>query len=528
MADEYDESGVEALPRVRRNVASNPVIPSAPVDAEDTVPQAPAMPDTGYEPPEPGDNLEPPAAPRVGRRAIDTWRNIGEYWNNVARYNERLGKAAAAPERQAANALTSETLRQNRVLSMRDEAGNLVPLRDENNNIVYRTGKGPVSYDDQGKAVQTEWTPTGPKQIRPDENATIGAHADYPNQLYRQNKLSPWEYIGTVDEGLQSKDQNIVAAAKEAKLSLDKRLHSDVSNTLGQNLSSIAQDIRGKAATLKNLQAQLGEITDEQLNQTQGGIFGIGSSPTPEAQAARDRKAQLEKQISDLTSEGYSIGKVVPGSNVANKLDESRRAIDEWRKVSPKELGDLDNALKERESILAENGIDTADDPVFKALEQRKQQLGIGGPTQEETLRKDPYFAPILDARDQLASHQDAITKPFDDKLGQARQEIELQQNQIAPQEKLAGALMARLESTLGMQPAQPGEDLSVRLQETGIRIAKLTDLQDKAKVQTILDRLEPILSEVNQRKAAMQPLIDAHNGLVEQRNQAVNSIAPQ
>ena len=563
MADEYgdygDESGLGTLPRIRRDIAANPIIPSAPADAE---PAKANLVDI----PEPGDLLTPPkepkprsvsrggtggiigaggvhyspqetmpytdpnaAPPATGAAAIpqgvdpDRWQH---YQDALQRYNLRMAHAAVGPERQGENADVSEALRQNRVATMRDEQGNLVPYRDEQGNVVYKTGKGPVSYDEQGQAVQTQWKPTGPQQVNPDAEAAIGTHPDYPNQLFKQNAYSPWEGLGTVQQGLQSTDPNVKSAAQLAQLSLDKRLHSDVSASLGNDFVTKVQDMRGKAATLANLQSQLDKITPEQLNAKTSRFFG---SPTTEAQSAQAKKADLEKQITDLQEKGYSptvnlkSGQETP---VGKSLDQTREALKDWQKAPPREQGDLDRIIQQRQVALSEQGIDPATDPVFKALEARKQQLGITQPAQpDDQLRKDPLYAPLMGERDALDEQHKAVSDALNDTAGRlqpARQEIEANQAQIAPLEKIGGALMTRLESLLGMQQAQPGEDLDVRNQETSSRLSQLTDVRDKARAQTLLNRLEPILNEVRQRKAELQPLIDAHDAMADERNAVV------
>jgi RNA polymerase sigma factor (sigma-70 family) len=500
--------------------------------------------------PDPGDTLEPPKEPqptqRRGRRGqVINVPVPAEKWNDYAqstyRYQQRLAGSAVGPEQQADNAETADTLRQSRVLTERDENGNLVPQRDENGNVIYKTGKGPVTYDQQGQAQQTQYTPSGPKQVQPDANAPIGTHSDYPNHLFKQNKYSPWESLGTIDEGLKSKDPNIQAAAQEAKLSLDKKLHAAVQETLGEHVNSAfsdvqsrVKDIQANAQQIQALQKELDGITPDKLNEKDSvGIFGVGGTLSQGAKAAQDRKAELEKQIQDLTEAGYSPAgtSVSPGSaksdsvlnpqsRVAQELSGARQALKDahanragWSEVAPKEQGDFDRVIQQREDALGARGLDPEQDPVLKALKDRKAQLGVGQEQdQEAQFRNDPNYGPLMQERDALdAAHNDvsdalnATAKAYDDRLNPARAEIQAAQAQIDPLEKVAGKLQDRVNTILG-----------------GRSIGDLTDIREKAQVQTLLNRLNPMLDEVQQRKAQLQPLIDAHDQMANERNSVV------
>jgi len=66
-----------------------------------------------------------------------------------------------------------------------------------------------------------------------------------------------------------------------------------------------------------------------------------------------------------------------------------------------------------------------------------------------------------------------------------------------------------KLESLLGMPPAEPGEDLNARRDERNRRISQVSDPETKARAQIILDRLGPVEAQLPKAEAEAPAALD-------------------
>jgi RNA polymerase sigma factor (sigma-70 family) len=585
MADGYgDEEQLVTdyeLPRRRpidQSIGASPIVPSAPSDAE---PSNLDLQLEGMRPPRPPvvnpreeyiqsqTAVDPryydtPAGKRALKQAVPDSAVLAaqeaekesNYQDARDQFNARqmlaarkaqqreLGGAQKAQQKEL-SAESEAALRGARVKMFVDAEGNVQPVRDEEGNIQYRPGKGPVTYDDQGHAVQTQFDTTGPKQVQLDQNAPIGPHSDRPGELYRQNKHSPWEYLGTVGEGLASKDLEIQGAAKDAQLQLDKHLHGIGSEALGRNVYTAAealksgiQDVQTKSKTVADLNTQLDAVTsDPRIKETEGGLFGVGAKPTSTALMLQQKRDQLSQELDQLTGEGYTgnpkidLGNKLKDAKTAHATAVSERAA--WSAVSPKTPGELDQILEDRSNQLLASGQSPDQDPVISAIKARKTELGIGAAPkpQDEPLRKDPVYGPILAERDALNADHDkaqqgieALRADYENRLKPIAGEVQTAQAQLAPLQAQSDRFTSTLERLLGI--TEPSQDQNSRIGDIGQRIAQLTDPVQKAKVQTVLNALNPIQTELQRRQAELQPTLDAHAALVNESNQRVQEAA--
>lgn len=539
-ASTIDEEDQAASP-VTSDIGSHPLVPSAPSDA------APVAGAVTYPKPEPA----PPKPPHLfGTPPAGVYSDNAEktktYEGALSRFSAQQMYEASQKQQKAINAETQQTLQSKHVQTATNpDTGAVEPVRDASGDIQYRTGKGPIRYDEQGRAVRTEYEESGPKQVLLDQNAEIGPHPERPNELYRQNKHADWDYLGTIAEGAQSKDPKIQLAARDAQLALDKRLHGEVLHDLSEEIAGRAlavqskvQDFHGKAATLKNLNQQLENFDKDHpgVNDTEGHWFTGGVQPTQSAQALQADKAGIAKQIEDLQSEGYSSvtdPKVVKefAKPEIEALQEAKSHTAGW--LAPKEPGDLERLIQDRTASLAEEGKSSTDDPVLVALQKRKEALGLNQPSQkqDEAMKADPLYAPIVAERDKLKADRTAadqaltqVQTEYEQKLAPLRSQLSASEAQIAPIRENADKLQARLESLIGMPAMTEGEDPDARRQEISNRVAQITDQKTKVRVQTILNTLEPLSSELRQRDAERKPIVDAHDSLQEEAQNAIAS----
>lgn len=554
MADEnrleIDEEQPQVAPsrRIDQSIAENPVVPSAPSDAEaapatvdpkaDYVNSATAI-DPRYWSTPGGSRALNRAVPPAAVAAAQNEQRQQNYAGALDRFDARRMLEAQKETGTELNRVNRSILGSSRVETATDEEGNVVPRTDATGQVQFRPGKGPITYDGQGKAVQTQWDAAGPNEVALDAKAPIGPHPETPNDLYRQNKHGPWDYLGTVQDGLTSADEATKSAAEKAQLGLDKRLHGDVATDLGlsvneaaNNLRSRAVEVQGKAQTLKQLNGQLEQLNaDPRLGETEGGFLGMGSHPTQTAQELTGKKAALEQQISDLQSQTSLDPKqqsalLKPEKDALAAAHSMRRA---WTTAAPKELGDLDRLIQNRTDAVGETGGDPSADPVLSALEKRKAALGILSKKaevgiknpEEEKLRADPTFGPLLQERDAISADAqksktdlDSLGQQYETQLAPLRAQVQKAQAQLQPLNQQVDAFTAKLEQLVGLPPAMEGEDLDVRRDEVSNRIAQLTDPVQKARVQRVLDALEPASANLQAATARAQPIFDQHDQL--------------
>jgi len=568
---------------VNRQIAGNQLIPSAPSDAPDAADtetpeeQPEQQPEAGQEqqqnlqvglqpgefspvtyakpaPRAPTTLPRPPLSfPQLsgGRNIPADIAKVGAYGAAVDRFNAQQMWEAQKAQQAEINRQTALTYKGAHVQIERDPVtGVIAPVRDDEGNILYQPGKkGPVRYDAEGHAVQTQYEEAGPKEVALDQKAPIGNHPDQPNLLYKQNKYSPWDYLGTVQEGLGSSDPETRKAAETAQVENDTKLHAVGVNALGLQLQKTAVGLRnaqseaaGKQQTLQDLLKQQSALEP----QTQATHWTwTGRQPDPAALEAKSKLTQVNAQIDELTKAGYGQPKVVKGRPVMlngkpvfedpQDVADAKAAVTNlaqdhktWSEGKPAAVGDLDTMLQDRKASILAAGGDPESDPVVTAIEAHKKQLGI--PTEvdkqtqaEDPLRNDPVMGPLLQERDQLdQEHVSTIQnmqKDFNNRLAPIRGQLQAAQNQVAPLSRQVGALTSRLEDLLGMVPAQYGEDPEVRRAEANRRIAELTDPASKARVQTILNTLEPAAQELQQRQGELDQLDDTHQALMDEAN---------
>jgi hypothetical protein len=146
----------------------------------------------------------------------------------------------------------------------------------------------------------------------------------------------------------------------------------------------------------------------------------------------------------------------------------------------------------------------------------------------EALLRRDPVLGPLLQERDQWhadweAAHAElaTINGTYDKRLAPLQEQLRLQENQAGPIRSQVEWLTARLEQLVGMNPQFAGEDPNVRRNELNNRISQITSPELNGRVQTILDSLEPLQQELNQREALMAPLQQQHEAIRAEAEQA-------
>jgi hypothetical protein len=215
------------------------------------------------------------------------------------------------------------------------------PVTNQDGSVRFRAKTGPIEYDANGKAIQIQQDERGNRTpVYPDANAEIGAHPDTPNDLYRQNKQSAWEYLGKAHELVDSTDPKIAEAAQAATLKSEQAIHKAGSQAFGKQVFDSNQAIQAKTAEIRNGNQKFADISkqldatlnDPKFNEKQtvqgAGVFGqIGGTDSLHTAAAAQLQARavgLQGQLAELQDKGIS-GDV--NADLSNKETFGRRRI---------------------------------------------------------------------------------------------------------------------------------------------------------------------------------------------------------
>jgi hypothetical protein len=167
--------------------------------------------------------------------------------DRLAREQAAEAKAAAEEQRRSLNNSKEADFRTRGVKFYTDADGNLQPERDEAGGIRFNEKTLDPDYS-TGDAVEKKRLESGAIQKTDvDAGAEVGTHPDRPNELYRKDKATPWNYVGTVEDGLKSADPKVRDAATKAKGALDK----DIAET-----GSKALELKAGAVLVRKSQAQ--------------------------------------------------------------------------------------------------------------------------------------------------------------------------------------------------------------------------------------------------------------------------------
>lgn len=619
--EEQDPSPPEVagLPRISRSIGAHPLVPSAPANAEpdqsdvdlqtaamrsppplrvnprqDYIDSATAIDPRYWSTPGGARALRQavptiPAIPDVAASASSWPERVWNYVNALDRFDAgRMLAARKAQERgqiDQQHEINDETQNQMGAAGVRtrkNEEGVVEPLRDEDGNLIYRPT--PTVFDKAGLPDARKVDPSkvdystgeglypirresGPDIVPLDENARIGNHPQRPHELYKQNAYAPWEYVGTVDEGLDSEDDKIRSAAEKAKVGINKELFKAAKiaepeaygkpvetaiNNLRQANADIAQRQKSVAdQTLKLYGGQAedgtaipGLANDPRLKDTEGSFWtaGITSHPTQTAIAAQNELAAAKENLKQLQiglDPGTIKEQTEPLKQAVRDATAARSAFNAI-KLKLRDPRSVDSWVEERRQQLQDDGKDPESDPIISAVEKRKEEMGL--PTRdskqaaaESALRQDPDYAPLFDQRDAIDADEKATHEQISQHDAARQQRLEPIRARMVPlsnEARLSDAavtnLQAALDRVVGMPPAVEGEDPDARRDEVGRKIGALTDPTAKGRATAIVNRLNPELQRRQAIDAELTPLQQAHDQVSQANDQERSAEAEQ
>ncbi len=440
---------------------------------------------------------------------------------------QRDSAAAAKQAKRDMESAKEADFRTRGVQHFTDANGEIQPIKDEKGNMQFHPQTGEVQYDEKGQAFRENRTASGakPKEYL-DADAKIGTHPTRQGELYKQNKNAPWDFLGTVDDGLQSPDPDTRAAAVSAKGSLDKHLHTaarDGFKLAGDDIASQERDagiaFSQQQKQAEGIQKQIEAVrANPSYNANDGGVvWGIGKKPTGEATALKAQEAELQQQLEKATA-------TAPDP----KAFREQRRQNELRAQSFDALvakHGVDGALDEWKAQVTVAGQDPASDPVVKSIEDAREKAGLSRAkknpekdAQERALREHPVFGPLMQERDALDAGWQS------------------KQTEIANKQQATNAQLAPLRAQLDTGKAQMDE-LGAQAQRIEQQIAKVLpgegSISDKlakatpaqfAAVQPLTQQYSELLSQHAALSAQLAPVADQHNALAQAANEDVTA----
>ena len=321
----------------------------------------------------------------------------------VATEQERARKAAEVQAKKDTNVARETEFRTKGVQMFTDANGDIKPVTDANGNIRYHADKGPVEYPN-GDAVQSVRDETGKTTVQDlDKGAKVGAAPNAMGRVFRQDKQSPWNDLGSVEEAMQSGDPAIREAAQKAKEGAEKIQHAAAKKGFEVSKNEIAyqQAEATKAATTaegrrQQLQTQ---IEAKKVIADQRGWLG--------AQSAESKQAQAE--VDALTTEQNQLATAPDPKQFAERQKEIGVRADAFDYSVFK--NGIEGATHEiaRDEIAAQR--DPNAHPVIKSVQDARKKAGLEpidfaakDREQEKQLRESPFYGPVMEKRDAITN----------------------------------------------------------------------------------------------------------------------------
>lgn len=350
-------------------------------------------------------------------------------------FDRVLARNQEAQTRAAASKQAAEEKQKTRELNTKNEEewvrsgvkyrqysdGVLRPDRDANGNLVFDPETSEITYDDQGRAVQSTRDKTGTVTTKDvDNEAPIGTHPERPHELYKQNKHRAWELVGTIDTGMQSADPRIKTAAEKGQAGLEKDFGKTVSESLKTRAAQITLDTEAARTTAAKHEAAL-PAAQQKLAQAKTALSNatgvrawFRSTPPDEVALLRGAVDSAQREV-DTVMAGSAFDPLAFESQAAQvKQDE------EMWKALVQTTGSVSAAAKRRREMILEAKGDPAKDPILSAITSRRKALGMSEYDAEEQkqaeaeMRKHPTLGPKLAERDALQKEEQDLANSGD------------------------------------------------------------------------------------------------------------------
>lgn len=250
-----------------------------------------------------------------------------------------------------------------------DAYGDIQPQMNEDNKPVFEPTPWKIQKGLDGRNVKTRRNELGQAETEdPDKDAPIAESKIKPNQLFRKNKLSEDQFVGTVDEGLTSGDETIRGTAEQAR---EKQNESLLKETKG---SFVRQELRVKA-----------DIDDHKLQMAQLAKASQENDMLPDSPEKLTKKAEIDKSMESHGTKAQSLQESLLEAKTQREDFEAGESLSAWANT---ERARLDFLTSDRGAeYLKRKGIDNPEkDQVL--IDIRKKLNEQGRKTLEQSQKK--------------------------------------------------------------------------------------------------------------------------------------------
>jgi RNA polymerase sigma factor (sigma-70 family) len=311
-----------------------------------------------------------------------------------------------------------------------DAFGDVQAQVNEENKPMFDATPWKIQKGLDGRNVKTRRNELGEVETEdPDKDALIAESKIKPNQLFRKNKLSEDQFVGTVDEGLTSGDETIRGVAEQAREKQNDNLLKETKN------SFVRQELKVKA-----------DLDDHKLQMAQLAKASQENDMLPDSPEKLAKKAEIDKAIEDGAKKAQTFSESMLEAKAQREDFEASQSLSAWSNAERARLDFLrsdrgaeylkrkgidnpekDQVLTDIRNKLNEQGRKTLEQSQ-KKTEDRTQLVGnmmIDGGTQPESSQKSPAL-PMQDT---------ATLREADDKYEKRVNDAKTLANEVATKE---------------------------------------------------------------------------------------------
>ncbi|RRK02384.1 hypothetical protein Ga0100230_004310 [Opitutaceae bacterium TAV3] len=196
------------------------------------------------------------------------------------------------------------------------------------------------------------------------------------------------ERAGHVDDLAEGPDETLAATAKKWQAARQRAIVATGGKVLrdAESVAKLAvvearQEMADLHARQAALQGEIAAIPSDVVNETEGGVLGIGAKPTARAAEAQAKRRALEEQVAKL-SESAAVLQAATESKAGaeGNLVKAQRAAELERQAYDLSMrkGELASASAKRAEYLRSQGKDPEKDQAYLDIRAKEEEFGVG------------------------------------------------------------------------------------------------------------------------------------------------------
>lgn len=325
-------------------------------------------------------NKETPFLPSSWRAPVSKVALERAYQNSdwQAKQQQESQKLAQENDIKSRNATAEAQMRGSGQKFYKDSFGVLQPvLEEETGKALFNTSPREMGVNpDTGEPAWVSRDQYGEKKYsRPP--IVAGTDPDDTKMYYNfgSGQLAP---AGEISDLIKHPDITVARAAMKAKHSQDSAKWKEAiapmkdivaQSALAYDSASAQRDaLKGQ---IDDINQQLGAIDPNSLTETQGGILGIGGTPTDNAMKATSQQNALMSKLDALTKQHDALdAQVKAGGALWRQREQAKNSLQMFQLKSQHDA--YSNAAQERRAIVESQGGDPDKDPKLQSILQAK------------------------------------------------------------------------------------------------------------------------------------------------------------